>query len=749
MKISQECKEYEVHARRTRAKAPFPIEPNELVTYIKYRARCSTFCKYLSNLERHPLHGTIWLNAMNNNETVRNEMKRSLEFWKMDLKDIKLALIGVDNPHLESARSLSKYKQQQQQRAMLPPSPPYTFVLSQEPRSRGKRKSFTWFLFILKLWKIKLGVMIVNPNSSNFVVDLGIGQQQQRTINHASLLPVMSGIVSLEEEPVKIAKNPITNYFNIIKPTPLKEKSNTTPSLSSSSTFKLLNKAYQPLLPSEASSSSSSSKHYSSSNSSPRNLSSASSSFNPPQSTARPIPPPQQQHQRPMPQKIYVKSSEIFETPLSDEEGYEEPVIVIQKENKKKRKRKMTTMIDRKGKRPMCSETSLFDTSPSSPTSSSIPNSLQILIETLDPGRTEDNLINHVKMEHINNIGHVDNHKSSNWIGLDGNDLYDADDNWNANHGEPSGSGNSSSSNSSSNSINNKNKASGSSGNLKRVPMVLAAPDNDTDEEEEETATAATANIMVSQLSYTNNSSKFNLFSSQPNISQSISHTISPISITPQEEDDEEEKDIKEKRHKGRIDFDRDSSFMEYKNGFVGEEKEIKIENEVEFTIEDQLEEGEKEEFDFPDNDNVYEEEDDFFKNHGVAREEVDAVAEEEDIFEYQHFDFHGGEDDDSNYYNNTSNSNNNNDNQEEQKKDEDDEEVQEVLDIKRSIQEEEQDIFAPFYDREFDQDVYEAYLEIIDRQEQLSLERGTRIVEPNLMVLSHIAIEDHFVEKY
>lgn len=46
--------------------------------------------------------------------------------------------------------------------------------------------------------------------------------------------------------------------------------------------------------------------------------------------------------------------------------------------------------------------------------------------------------------------------------------------------------------------------------------------------------------------------------------------------------------------------------------------------------------------------------------------------------------------------------------------------------------------------DTEFTDELYQAYLDRLERIEKMNLERGIRVVEPELMVLSHVAIEPY-----
>jgi hypothetical protein len=174
MKISQECKEYESHALRRRRRPPFPIGVPELVVYIRYRARNSSFCKYMSNLECHPLHGYDWLKSMNENAIIQNEMKHLLQVWNINLSKYKYPLIGVDYRAIEktalhpSLRMKKKYstirKNKKQtnlilQKAPPPPPPSYPNVHMVQGRNiKGKQQIYikkrgTGLIYILRYYR--------------------------------------------------------------------------------------------------------------------------------------------------------------------------------------------------------------------------------------------------------------------------------------------------------------------------------------------------------------------------------------------------------------------------------------------------------------------------------------------------------------------------------------------------------------------------------------------------------------------
>ncbi|KAI8369903.1 hypothetical protein EDC96DRAFT_503794 [Choanephora cucurbitarum] len=94
MSMSAECKAYEKFAS-TYADDPFPITKTKMIRYIKFRARCSTFPQYLSNLEHHPLHGPQWLQQMNNDPDIRRLMELTINLWPREAKDCSRSLIGI------------------------------------------------------------------------------------------------------------------------------------------------------------------------------------------------------------------------------------------------------------------------------------------------------------------------------------------------------------------------------------------------------------------------------------------------------------------------------------------------------------------------------------------------------------------------------------------------------------------------------------------------------------------------------
>ncbi|KAI8977196.1 hypothetical protein BDF20DRAFT_550757 [Mycotypha africana] len=93
--MSEECAHYERFATATYADDPFPMPKNKLLRYMKVRARCSTFCDYMTNLDKHPLHGPAWLNRMNNDPDVKNLMRMCLMLWPRQAKKCEQPLIGI------------------------------------------------------------------------------------------------------------------------------------------------------------------------------------------------------------------------------------------------------------------------------------------------------------------------------------------------------------------------------------------------------------------------------------------------------------------------------------------------------------------------------------------------------------------------------------------------------------------------------------------------------------------------------
>lgn len=93
--MSSECEAYERFALANFSDNAFPMVKNKLLRYIKFRARCSTFTSFMTNLEKHPLHGIAWLNRMNNDPDVQKLMQFSLNLWPRQSKACTFPLVGV------------------------------------------------------------------------------------------------------------------------------------------------------------------------------------------------------------------------------------------------------------------------------------------------------------------------------------------------------------------------------------------------------------------------------------------------------------------------------------------------------------------------------------------------------------------------------------------------------------------------------------------------------------------------------
>jgi hypothetical protein len=93
--ISEECEAYEKFARANFTDGAFPMVKNKLLRYIKFRARSSTFTNFMTNLEKHPLHGITWLNRMNNDPDVQKLMQFSLNLWPRQSKLCTSPLVGI------------------------------------------------------------------------------------------------------------------------------------------------------------------------------------------------------------------------------------------------------------------------------------------------------------------------------------------------------------------------------------------------------------------------------------------------------------------------------------------------------------------------------------------------------------------------------------------------------------------------------------------------------------------------------
>ncbi|KAG1097270.1 hypothetical protein G6F42_018209 [Rhizopus arrhizus] len=71
------------------------MSKSKLIRYIKFRARCSTFPDFLTNLEQHPEHGPEWLQEMNSDPDVRKLMDLTINLWPRIAKQCDQPLIGV------------------------------------------------------------------------------------------------------------------------------------------------------------------------------------------------------------------------------------------------------------------------------------------------------------------------------------------------------------------------------------------------------------------------------------------------------------------------------------------------------------------------------------------------------------------------------------------------------------------------------------------------------------------------------
>jgi hypothetical protein len=93
--MSEECEAYERFALANFSDGAFPMVKNKLLRYIKFRARCSTFTNFMTNLEKHPLHGITWLNRMNKDPDVQKLMQFSLNLWPRQSKMCSAPLVGI------------------------------------------------------------------------------------------------------------------------------------------------------------------------------------------------------------------------------------------------------------------------------------------------------------------------------------------------------------------------------------------------------------------------------------------------------------------------------------------------------------------------------------------------------------------------------------------------------------------------------------------------------------------------------
>lgn len=172
-KISSECAEYELHALRTRLKSPFPIELPELLIYVRYRGRSSTFTKYLSNLEVHPKHGATWLKNMENQPLLKAEMEKLIKTWSIDLQCYP-PLIGAS--HVVTVHLVPREpKKKISHRPSVKSLPSLADILSSQDATvkMGKKKGFC-----------------ISSQAAKMVYDLGIGSiapdDFQPSAHHAS-----------------------------------------------------------------------------------------------------------------------------------------------------------------------------------------------------------------------------------------------------------------------------------------------------------------------------------------------------------------------------------------------------------------------------------------------------------------------------------------------------------------------------------------------------------------------------------
>ncbi|KAI7905891.1 uncharacterized protein BX663DRAFT_498028 [Cokeromyces recurvatus] len=93
--ISEECKAYEKFALDHWQDNPFPMVKHKLIRYIKVRARCSTFVNFITNLEKHPLHGPEWFMNMSNDADIQRIMKLAYQLWPRQIKQCRLPIIGL------------------------------------------------------------------------------------------------------------------------------------------------------------------------------------------------------------------------------------------------------------------------------------------------------------------------------------------------------------------------------------------------------------------------------------------------------------------------------------------------------------------------------------------------------------------------------------------------------------------------------------------------------------------------------
>ncbi|KAI9271012.1 hypothetical protein EDC94DRAFT_690906, partial [Helicostylum pulchrum] len=93
--MSQQCEDYRMFFLRTRvSREPFPATEADMLAYIRYRGRNSTCFPYFINLDRHPTHGPKWLERMNSNVKIRNEISALMHLWDIPASKYP-SIIGI------------------------------------------------------------------------------------------------------------------------------------------------------------------------------------------------------------------------------------------------------------------------------------------------------------------------------------------------------------------------------------------------------------------------------------------------------------------------------------------------------------------------------------------------------------------------------------------------------------------------------------------------------------------------------
>ncbi|KAI9475679.1 MAG: hypothetical protein EXX96DRAFT_609600 [Benjaminiella poitrasii] len=93
--MSEECKAYEKFAVDHWQDDPFPMVKNKLIRYIKVRARCSTFVNFITNLDKHPLHGPEWFMRMSNDPDIQKVMSLAFKIWPRQMRQCRSPIIGL------------------------------------------------------------------------------------------------------------------------------------------------------------------------------------------------------------------------------------------------------------------------------------------------------------------------------------------------------------------------------------------------------------------------------------------------------------------------------------------------------------------------------------------------------------------------------------------------------------------------------------------------------------------------------